>query len=150
MICARSVTAVTSSAATTSRYLPSPPLFISLPSARRACHLPSIMGRSSESLPEAEVQRRAPLQRSPDLAAIELEAQIQPEGAHRRVVAETETHAAAEFAEIEVRYTAEDVAAIDEDGGADIAPDRHTQLAVEENDRIAARREPGRRDRVRR
>src|SRR4051794_32595288 len=85
-----------------------------------------------------------------DKLAIELEADVESNRTDGRTIAQAEPGGRPSLVELDLRHPVEDVAAVQEHGGAEIAPHRHSQLAVEQQQRIAAEREPGRADRIRR
>jgi hypothetical protein len=89
------------------------------------------------------VQRRQPLEAAVwQRLAIELEAEVHANRPDWRLVAEAESRRRPDFAEVEVADAIEYVAGIDEPHHAEVLPDGHTQFRVEDDDGVAAKREP--------
>ena len=88
---------------------------------------------------------RARLEVAADLAAIQLEADVDADRPDRRTIAQPEPERAAQLAQVQVGGPVEDVAAVGKERRAELAPDRHAQLAVEDQHRVAAERKPVRR-----
>ena len=85
-----------------------------------------------ERMADAEMKSSRIFEPVANDAAIELEAEVEPDRADRRTVADAEADAPSQLAKIELRRPLEDVAAIDEKRGAEISPDRHAQLCVQQ------------------
>src|SRR5688500_7552971 len=103
---------------------------------------------SSERLPEEKMQHAAALEASGrELTPIELEPEIDADGADRRVVGDAKARGRAKLPKVDVRGALEDVARVDEADGADAAEQRHAHFAVQHDQAVAAGRKPGRADR---
>ena len=96
---------------------------------------------SSKGLSNREMQRRPRFELPSELAAIELEPEIEPDRTDRRSITQPEAHGAEEVRDVEVAAASEHVAGVDEEGGADVPPHRRAKLCVQDHRRVAADRE---------
>src|SRR5688500_11726570 len=86
-----------------------------------------------------------------ELAAIEVEAPVEAERTEpANDVAEAEADGGPQLRQIDLAGAAIDAARIEEAHGLNGTADAHAQLAVQNDDAVAADREPGRADRFRR
>src|SRR4051812_23662407 len=95
----------------------------------------------SERLPNTEVPDDTRLELAADFSTVHLEPDVDADRPHWRPVAQTEPQRASQLAEVEVGAAVEDVAAIRKESRSDLTPQRHAQLAVENQHGIPASRE---------
>src|SRR5688572_14569154 len=81
------------------------------------------------------------------LAAIELESEIDANRANRRLIADPDAGGGAKLAQVQVGRLEKHVARIDERDSAEAADERGSKLAVQNDESVATGREPGRADR---
>src|SRR2546426_9565765 len=82
-----------------------------------------------------------------ELAAVQIEADVDADGPDRRAVEETEASRRTQVREIDIRGAREHVAGVDEADDAEAADQGDAQLAVQHDHAVAAFREAARADR---
>src|SRR5262245_38422606 len=109
-----------------------------------ACHLPSgpLPWGCSECLPDAEMDAPAPfLRRAVDEEAvdpIELIAEVEADGADRRLVAESRADRVPQIAGPDVPRSRPDVAGVEEEHAAEVAGEHGAELLAEREHAVAA------------
>src|SRR5713226_2161595 len=105
--------------------------------------------RSLEGLTEADPQLRPTLEGTGrDLNSVELETPVESEGPDWRFVPQPEPDGSPQLTKIDIARAREHVAAIEEPDHAEAPPHRRAHLRVEDDEAIAADREPACVDRV--